>query len=39
METEKAHLQTTRKGFITQLESSRRGFVTNYPNFQHWKKI
>jgi len=35
--TEKAHSQTTRKGFITNLESSRRGFVTNYPNFQHWK--
>ncbi len=33
-----AHLQTARKGFITNLESSRRGFITNYPNFQHWKK-
>lgn len=39
MNTENAaHTQTTRKGFITNLESSRRGFITNYPNFQHWKK-
>jgi oxygen-independent coproporphyrinogen-3 oxidase len=38
MNTEKNHMQTARKGFITNLESSRRGFITNYPNFQHWKK-
>nr|VFJ91231.1 MAG: oxygen-independent coproporphyrinogen-3 oxidase [Candidatus Kentron sp. H]VFJ92346.1 MAG: oxygen-independent coproporphyrinogen-3 oxidase [Candidatus Kentron sp. H]VFJ98930.1 MAG: oxygen-independent coproporphyrinogen-3 oxidase [Candidatus Kentron sp. H] len=38
MNTENAHMQTTRRGFITNLESSRRGFITNYPNFQHWKK-
>jgi oxygen-independent coproporphyrinogen-3 oxidase len=26
------------KGFAN-LEPSRKGFVTNYPNFQHWKKV
>nr|VFJ48048.1 MAG: oxygen-independent coproporphyrinogen-3 oxidase [Candidatus Kentron sp. FW]VFJ51833.1 MAG: oxygen-independent coproporphyrinogen-3 oxidase [Candidatus Kentron sp. FW] len=39
MSTEKpSHLQTSRRGFITNLASSRKGFVTNYPNFQHWRK-
>ncbi len=29
----------SRRRFIANLEPSRRGFVTNYPNFQHWKKV
>ncbi|NJO16164.1 MAG: radical SAM family heme chaperone HemW [Thioploca sp.] len=29
---------SSRRRFIANLEPSRRGFVTNYPNFQHWKK-
>jgi oxygen-independent coproporphyrinogen-3 oxidase len=33
-----AALQTTRRGYLTQLKPARRGFITNYPNFQHWKK-
>jgi oxygen-independent coproporphyrinogen-3 oxidase len=33
-----AALQTTRRGYLTQLTPARRGFITNYPNFQHWKK-
>ncbi|RKZ40650.1 MAG: hypothetical protein DRQ49_07715 [Gammaproteobacteria bacterium] len=39
MNTEDAHLEPTRRGFLTNLEPSRRGFITNYPNFQHWKKL
>jgi oxygen-independent coproporphyrinogen-3 oxidase len=39
MNTENAHLEPTRRGFLTNLEPSRRGFITNYPNFQHWKKL
>lgn len=31
-------LGASRRRFIANLEPSRRGFVTNYPNFQHWKK-
>lgn len=31
-------LGSSRRRFIANLEPSRRGFVTNYPNFQHWKK-
>lgn len=31
-------LSASRRRFIANLEPSRRGFVTNYPNFQHWKK-
>jgi oxygen-independent coproporphyrinogen-3 oxidase len=31
-------LGKSRRRFIANLEPSRRGFVTNYPNFQHWKK-
>jgi len=31
-------LGKSRKRFIANLEPARRGFVTNYPNFQHWKK-
>lgn len=33
-----AALQTTRRGYLTQLTPARRGFITNYPNIQHWKK-
>ncbi|MFI3156283.1 MAG: radical SAM family heme chaperone HemW [Methylococcaceae bacterium] len=33
-----AALQTTRRGYLTELKPARRGFITNYPNFQHWKK-
>jgi len=32
-------LGSSRRRFIANLEPSRRGFVTNYPNFQHWKKM
>ncbi len=32
-------LGDSRRRFIANLEPSRRGFVTNYPNFQHWKKV
>ncbi|MEY4769211.1 MAG: hypothetical protein RL637_1850 [Pseudomonadota bacterium] len=35
---EAAAAQTTRRGYLTQLKPARRGFITNYPNFQHWKK-
>ena len=38
MSTDKTHLETSRKGYITKLEPSRKGFITNYPNFQQWKK-
>jgi len=34
----KAALQTARRGYLTELKPARRGFITNYPNFQHWKK-
>ncbi|MFK5894035.1 MAG: coproporphyrinogen-III oxidase family protein [Pseudomonadota bacterium] len=27
-----------RRGFMTHLEPARKGFITNFPNFQHWKK-
>ena len=30
---------SARRKFIANLEPSRKGFVTNYPNFQHWKKV
>jgi oxygen-independent coproporphyrinogen-3 oxidase len=30
---------SARRKFIANLEPSRKGFVTNYPNFQHWKKM
>lgn len=33
-----AALHTTRRGYMTELKPARRGFITNYPNFQHWKK-
>ena len=33
-----ANLETTRRGYLTHLTPARRGFITNYPNFQHWKK-
>lgn len=33
-----AAFQTTRRGYLTELKPARRGFITNYPNFQHWKK-
>ncbi|MDO9263750.1 MAG: coproporphyrinogen-III oxidase family protein [Desulfosalsimonadaceae bacterium] len=33
------HLKTSRRGYITKLEPSRKGFITNFPNFQHWKKL
>jgi len=36
---DKSHLESMRKGFITELEPARRGFITNYPNFQHWKSL
>ncbi len=36
---EKQDPTASRRRFIANLEPSRRGFVTNYPNFQHWKKI
>jgi oxygen-independent coproporphyrinogen-3 oxidase len=32
------NLETTRRGYLTHLTPARRGFITNYPNFQHWKK-
>lgn len=32
------NLETARRGYLTQLTPARRGFITNYPNFQHWKK-
>jgi len=33
------YFEPPNRGFMSDVEPSRKGFITNYPNFQHWKKI